>query len=564
MICRADSVTGSVDEPDRPTRARRRRRVDRDRRGGCRGPGQVLAARTEGGAARPRSRVLGAVPRDARPRVSRRRRKGAVQRLSRLRARRVQEPGCGRLRELPRPRDRRRPSRQPVQFDRLPDVPCVRAGPLRAHVHRLPRQARGPPARHRGARHGRLRDLSPPARDAVDRSRKLHDLPRRASDEACGARWLDGMPRLPPAPRARGRGESRVRVLPCAGRAAAPGRPRCLHRMPRAPRLRRQRRHVRRLPWREDHAGRERGARSPRLHELPFAARSRGRGDRVRALPPGRPGDARERGGMRHLPCAPRRRRGRRRRPMHELPRKGRSPGHGRACGRHRLRVMPQAARLRGTRREDPVPRLPCPRDHARRRESRSRRLHLVPPRFGRARDRSAGGLWHVPRCRTGVRARRSPALRGLPRAARRPAHAHVQHLPREDDRRAAHDDRRVAAPRATARTAPAASRLRPVARPATPRARCRPFMRPPATARVRVATCRPTSRPGKTERDARAPATSTSAITSRAPGCAPDAMCSADEGQSRGTLCARFAWPTVNLSAKVETRSFRKRLRFL
>jgi hypothetical protein len=89
----------------------------------------------------------------------------------------------------------------------------------------------------------------------------------------------------------------------------------------------------------------------------------------------------------------------------------------------------------------DPAQRVPRTRDHARRVEPRSRRLHVVPWRVGRARDRDAGGLRHVPRCRAEVRARRPPALGGLPRAAHPTAHARVHYLPREDDRRAAHDD---------------------------------------------------------------------------------------------------------------------------
>ena len=100
--------------PGRATRALEPRRRGRDRwRAGVAALVHLLAARAAGSAARARSRGVGPVPHEPRARVSRRPGQGGVPRLPRLRARRVQEPRHGRLREVPRQGDGRRTSRRP-------------------------------------------------------------------------------------------------------------------------------------------------------------------------------------------------------------------------------------------------------------------------------------------------------------------------------------------------------------------------------------------------------------------------------------------------------------------
>jgi hypothetical protein len=144
---------------------------------------------------------------------------------------------------------------------------------------------------------------------------------------------------------------------------------------------------------------------------------------------------------MHHLPCASRRRSRRPGRDLHQLPCEGGDVRHGRARGRRGLRDVPQAPRLRGPRREGVVPGLPRARGGARRRESGSCRLRGVSWRVGGAQDRRAGGVRHLPCRRAEVRTRRSPAMRGMSRAARRGAHPYLRHVPRKGDRRPACDD---------------------------------------------------------------------------------------------------------------------------
>jgi len=260
-----------------------------------------------------------------------------------------------------------------------------------------------------------------------------------------------------------GRGDRGMRVVPRRGRPAPSGGARRVHRLPSAARLRSEPRRVRGLPRRQDHTGRERGVRPPRLRQLPHAARAGRRPQRLRGMPPGRPGDSRERGSVHQLPRAPRRRSRLRRHHLHDLPLEGRRVRPERARRRHRLRVVSQAAWLLRTRREGRVPELPPSRGHAGRLEPGPRRVHVLPRRVRGTRAGESRRLRHLPCRRAEVGARRSSSLRRLPRAARRATNAGVRHLPREQGQRTTRVDR---------------GRLRDLPPPARP-------ARPPRTTRL-------------------------------------------------------------------------------
>ncbi len=407
-------------------------------------------------------------------------------------------------------------------------------------MHRLPRPVPGPSGRRRAACHGRLHELPSAARVTVHRPCGVHRLPRGARDEARCERRLEGLPRLPPRPRARVHGEGRVRVVPHAGHAAASGGPRRVRRLPRTPRLRRECQRVHWLPRRQAHPGGRRGPGARRLHQLPRPAQSRRGRERVRGVPPGGAGVSRNRRRVRDLPHAARRRTDRPGRALHQLPRQGRRLRHRRAQGRHRLRVVPQGARLRGPRRKDHVPRLPRSRDRARRLEPGSRGLHRVPRSDGGARDRTAGGLRHLPRRRAEVRSRRPPAVRGVPRAARRAAHARVRDVPREQGRRAAHDDPgrlRDLPSRARPRRRRRAARLQDLPRSGQPARSSRGSGSMPG---ARAATVMPTNGPAPIARDAPEVAMPTGATTNLAPRSARGATCFDEVAVLRATSGGR------------------------
>ena len=471
-----------------------------------RGARQALAARAEGRAARSRPRVVGAVPHDARAPDARRRGEGRVPRLPRLRARRVQEPGHGGLHELPRQGERRSPTTA---------APSSSTDCLTCHAFALGRTAPTCIGCHASAAGPSARPSCSTPRSTARRATAC-TRPRRSSPRTARAATTSAR-RSTPSTRARraavdchrAHQPAAAATTACASCHAQAAQPH-----PAA--------HDACIGCHQPHdfvaddgacvgchgakttlAEREVPAHAVCLNCHTPHAPGRGR-DRVRAVPPGRPGDSRQRGGVRHLPRAPRRRSGRRRRPVHELPREGGRLRHGRARGRHRLRGVPQAARLRGARREDAVPRLPRARDHA-------RRLDANP---GHADCTSCHGasVVHAIAAPVGLRHAATPPSRSPRPPATSAASAATSRTPGEPDARVRHLPREQGAASRTPRSRAAARRchrphgpgrrrrLRLPARPATLRPRCPRFTRRPATPCARAATCRRTSRRAKTE----------------------------------------------------------------
>ncbi len=233
--------------------------------------------------------------------------KGRVPRLPRLRARRVQESGNGGLPELPRQGDGGRPSRQPVQFDRVPDLPRVRARARRADLHRLPRQPARKSACRGAARDGRLRER---ATACTRRRRSFPRLARAATTS--GRRSTPSMRTRKPASTATAPTSLRPRPRPRARPATRRGRSRTRPLTTRAspatsPTT---------SPRATAHAS---AATAPRPRwsnatcppiavclnchapHAPGEAASR-----LREVPPERPGESREGGCVRHLSRAPR------------------------------------------------------------------------------------------------------------------------------------------------------------------------------------------------------------------------------------------------------------------
>ena len=281
----------------------------RDRRRVRRGARHALAARTARSAARSRPRVLGAVPQEPRTSVSRRPGQGRVPRLPRLRARGLQEPGDGRLREMPRQGAVTGPPRRAgIACDRVPDVPRVRPRP------RSRRRASGATTSRQGNASAIVQHATADCtkchqsgRDSVRRRRELHGLPQGAArqstaDHAGSKGCLDCHHAHEPAVVAEGQRARRATRRPRQPHPVAHDA--CIS-LPRAAHLRGERRQVHRLPWPEDHAGRSLGAGAPRMPRLPRSSRPcRGRGS-VCEMPPGRPGEPRERRRLRHAATRP-------------------------------------------------------------------------------------------------------------------------------------------------------------------------------------------------------------------------------------------------------------------
>ena len=510
--CRAGSATGSVDDADRATRALAALAVaGRDRRG-------VPSRRSSGsGRADPTACRPSSFPRrgpqyrdDPRAPDARR----AAERPSAATATTSSATGSRTpARRSARTATPRRPAvahhGSPIQRDRLPDVPRVRARTLRR------RRASAATPSPQGSlpaivQHATVdcTTVPPPARDAVDRPGRLHELPRRAGDEARRARGLDGLPRLPSAatsprprrrPRAR-RATRRPREPHPAGHDACIG----CH---AAPRLRRRATArasaatARRPRWPSSEVRLTRVCINCHMPHAPGNAAAA-----CVAVPPGRPGDPRKRGGVRHLPRAPRRRSGRRRRSAaRAATRRWPASDTGAHAGGIACEACHKPHAFGGL-----DEKTLCRDCHARETtlvavEPRPRRLHLVPRRVGRPcasrRRRPAGPA--TPPSRSPRRQATSAAWAATSRTpgSRRPR---APPATRQDDRRAAHGDPGGCAtchrPHGPERRRGSA-RLHdlPRARPRCPRS-----MPPPATPRARAATCRPTSRPATTEPHAR------------------------------------------------------------
>jgi hypothetical protein len=190
---------------------------------------------------------------------------------------------------------------------------------------------------------------------------------------------------------------------------------------------------VRGMPRRQTNAPRVPGdgrADAPRsVHELSYTSCAR---RRCRVVPIMPFASARGSSGQRsvhRVPRPPRRRHDRQSQCLHDLPREGRSVGHGHAWQGTSLHQLPPSSRLSPSCLEPfAMHRLSCWRDLAREPQSRPRRLQLMPRKVG-APALAGTGMRDLPHQGGSHRTRGTPEMRVVPRAARRRATAPSRHL---------------------------------------------------------------------------------------------------------------------------------------
>lgn len=364
--------------------------------------------------------LVGRISHEPRSHHARRFSEGDLQRLPRLRTRRVQEPGSITLREVPRERSRASPWRRRDHQDRLSDLPRVRAEAAGTDVHLLPRQIRETSRRHCHARYDRVRGVPQDPWGACDRSEDLYAMPLRKRAGARLARGLPRLPRLPQRSRSCDRCDFDVLLLPRKRKGFAARCTRRLSRLSQAARVRgRGREFVPGLSRSEaDILGFTRRCTRVVPH-LPCTPCTPGGRSVLSRLPHGHRGQPRRKGGVHHLPRSSSERPRYRGQHVHDLPREHRDFGHDGTRGWYCVREVPRTTRLRPSRQGDPLHNMPRARDEPRGAQSRARGLRVVSwivdtqaHRGARLRKLPCKGAEH--------RSERPPGVPGLPRAPRR------------------------------------------------------------------------------------------------------------------------------------------------
>jgi len=189
---------------------------------------------------------------------------------------------------------------------------------------------------------------------------------------------------------------------------------------------------VRPLSWPEDHARCGNDASARPVYELSHAACAGKRSSGVHGVSCRCPRRPRKRGRVRLLPPAARGRSAPGHIGLHQLSYEGRGSRHRCPCGRHRLRRLPQAARLCAARCKNPMCLVSCARDDPRGVEPGTPGVRVVSRGVRRARPHKGARVRDLSRERAGERADGPSALSGVPRPARGRAHARVWRVPQK------------------------------------------------------------------------------------------------------------------------------------